>query len=67
MLDALSKKKLHRLINPKSFRFFVVLYEDTNDIKDVKSYIQECFPLEKSITLELENSDYTKLSKILYN
>jgi len=67
MLDALSKKKLHRLVNPKSFRFFVILYEDTNDIIDIKSYIQEHFPLEKSTTLELKNSTYSKLSNVLYS
>ena len=67
MLDAQSKKKLHRLINPKSFRLIVILYEDTNDIKDLKSYIKEHFPLEKSTTLKTAESSYSALSQTLYN
>jgi tetratricopeptide (TPR) repeat protein len=67
MLDAVSKKKLFRLLNPKSFRCIVVLYEDSNDIKDIKSFIQKHFSLEKSTTLELANSSYSKVSQVLYD
>jgi tetratricopeptide (TPR) repeat protein len=67
MLDHKSKQKLNRLIDTKSFRFIAVLYEDTNDIVDVKAFIKELFPLEKAITLHTEKSDYQSLSPTLYN
>ena len=67
MLDATSKKKLNRLIDVKSFRFIVVLYEDTNDIEAVKTFIKELFPLKKNITLHTKESDYNSLSMVLYD
>jgi diaminopimelate decarboxylase len=35
-------------INVESFRFIIVLYEDTNDIEAVKTFIKELFPLKKT-------------------
>jgi tetratricopeptide (TPR) repeat protein len=66
MFDNLAKKRLNRLIHTNRFRFFVILYEDSNDIKSVKAYIQKHYPLENATSLDLENNDYQSLSSILY-
>ena len=67
MLDGASKKKLIRLINPNSFRFIVVLYENANDIKSVKSYIKKHFSLNQSIDLDINKYDYNTFSIELYS
>ena len=67
MLDTLSKLKLNRLIDVKSFRFIVVLYDDTNDIADVKTFVKELFPLTQATTLNVVASNYQKLSPLLYD
>ena len=67
MLDSLSKQKLNRLIDVKSFRFIVVLYDDTNDIDDVKTFVKELFPFNTATTLNVVSSNYQKLSPSLYD
>lgn len=59
--------KLKKVLNPNKFRFVVVLYDTTNDIDKIKSFIKEQYPDTSSKTLKFEDKKYADLANTLYN
>jgi len=44
MIDTRTIKKLKKLLNPHTFRFIVILYNNTNEIEEIKTIIKGLYP-----------------------
>ena len=65
MLDVSTIGRLKKLLNPSQFRLIVILYNNTNEINEVKSYIDIQYP--NSTTYLLQNSStYQQVSRDIY-
>ena len=66
MIDKQSVKKLKKTLNPKKFRFVIILYDDTTQIPEIKSIIKELYPNNFTLTLDIKEKDYNSLASNLY-
>jgi tetratricopeptide (TPR) repeat protein len=66
MLDATLSKKLKRVLNPKRFRFVVILYENSLDIVKIKEFISSEYENTNQTTLDVKNKTYAELTEHLY-
>ena len=60
------QQKLKKVLNPSRFRFVVILYPNTNMIKDIKGYIAKTYPTSLVTNLDVENRSYQDISNELY-
>ena len=66
MLDEKLVKKLKKVLNPKRFRFVVILYEHSSDIEKIKEYIAKEYNNTTQTALDTKNMSYSEISKYLY-
>ena len=66
MLDEKLVKKLKKVLNPKRFRFVVILYEHSSDIEKIKEYIVNEYDNTTQTALDTKNMSYVEISKYLY-
>jgi len=61
-----SKEKLKKIVNPNNFRFIVILYNNSNDIKIIKEYLKAQYNENEHLTLDLNSKTYTDLASLIY-
>ena len=66
MIKDLSFQKLKKAINPKRFRFVVILYNTTKEIETIKAFLQNQHPQTHHETLDLQEKQFSQLAPALY-
>ena len=58
--------KLKKILNPKRFRFIVILYPNPKTIIEIKKHISKTFPQSLVNNLDVKNRSYQEISSELY-
>ena len=66
MIKDLFFQKLKKAINPKRFRFMVILYNTTKEIETIKAFLQNQHPQTHHETLDLRQKQFSQLAPALY-
>ncbi len=60
------QQKLKKVLNPSRFRFVIILYPNTNMIKEIKDHISKTYPKSLVTDLKLKGKSYQDISNELY-